>query len=77
MYQASVTISCDPERAPSSGICFLVVMTWRALCPKISFRSPVSVVVVSIRTVGLSDAYVNGVSSPRALSSSLVNGLGG
>src|SRR5271167_4396443 len=77
MYQASVTDSCGCEGEPSSGICFLVVMTWRAVRPKISFRSPVSAVVTSIRKVGLSDAYVAGTCSPRLAISSLVKGLGG
>src|ERR1700684_2304591 len=55
MSQASVTDSCACETEPSSDVCFLVVTTCRAVCPKISFRSPVSVVVVSICNVGLSE----------------------
>ena len=44
---------------------------------EISLRSPVSVVLISIRSVGFSDRYLVGICKPSFSISSLVSGFGG
>lgn len=66
-----VTDSCGSEWEPSRGVCVLVVMTCRAMCPHISFRSPVSFVLISIRMIGFPGVCI-GVSNSGALISPFV-----
>lgn len=57
-YQPSFTVSCSGSFDPFSRVCFSVVTTCLASYPNSFFRSPVSTVVTSTRTVGAGFAAV-------------------
>jgi len=65
MYQPSVSLSEPFEHAPALATRFSRVMMCRALCPKISFRSPVS--MFSVQICNVPPEFPDGLTGFRAM----------